>query len=154
DTLISPATLPRLRFGTWVGGDRDGHPLVTAEVTRETFRDLRRASLQTLLNTEEAVSRQLRMTRHDQKPSAELTERIANLSSEVGGENILQMRPDEPWRRLALLIHKKLLNTLDNQEYTSPFELRDALRLLARSLDAIGAVRITRTEILPVIRLV
>jgi phosphoenolpyruvate carboxylase len=154
DTLISPATLPRLRFGTWVGGDRDGHPLVTAEVTRETFRDLRRASLQTLLNAVEAVSRQLTMTRHEQKPSDELTERIANLSSEVGGENILQMRPDEPWRQLALLIHKKLLNTLDNQGYTSPFELRDDLRLLARSLDAIGAFRITRTEILPVIRLV
>jgi phosphoenolpyruvate carboxylase len=154
DALISPATLPRLRFGTWVGGDRDGHPLVTAEVTRETFRDLRRTALQMLLKAVESVSRQLTMTRHEQTPSDELTETIANLSSEVGGESILQLRADEPWRELALLIHKKLANTLDNQGYTSPFELRDDLRLLARSLDAIGACRITRTEILPVIRLV
>ena len=152
DALILPSTLPRLRFGTWVGGDRDGHPLVTAEVTRETLRDLRRAALQALLKAMESVSRQLTMTR--QKPSDELTERITNLSSEVGGENILQMRPDEPWRQLALLIHKKLTNTLDNLGYTSPFELRDDLRLLARSLDDIGASRITRAEILPVIRLV
>jgi phosphoenolpyruvate carboxylase len=152
DALILPSTLPRLRFGTWVGGDRDGHPLVTAEVTRETLRDLRRAALQALLKAMESVSRQLTMTR--QKPSDELTERITNLSSEVGGENILQMRPDEPWRQLALLIHEKLTNTLDNLGYTSPFELRDDLRLLARSLDDIGASRITRAEILPVIRLV
>jgi hypothetical protein len=71
------------------------------------------------------MSRQLTMTRHEQKPFDELIERIANLSSELGGENILQMRPDEPWRQLVLLIHKKLANTLDNQGYTSPFELRD-----------------------------
>jgi phosphoenolpyruvate carboxylase len=152
DALMLPSTLPRLRFGTWVGGDRDGHPLVTAEVTRETLRDLRRAALQALLKAMESVSRQLTMTR--QKPSDELTERITNLSSEVGGENILQMRPDEPWRQLALLIHKNLTNTLDNLGYPSPFELRDDLRLLARSLDDIGASRITRAEILPVIRLV
>ena len=154
DTLISPATLPRLRFATWVGGDRDGHPLVTAEVTGETFRDLRRAALQLLLKAVDTISRHLTMTRYEQKPSEELTETIANLCSEVGGENILQMRPDEPWRQFALLIHKKLTNTLDHQGYTSPFELRDDLSLLARSLDAIGAFRITRTEILPVIRLV
>jgi phosphoenolpyruvate carboxylase len=154
DSLVSPSTLPRLRFGTWVGGDRDGHPLVTAQVTRETFRELRRASVTTLLNAVEAVSRQLTMTRHEQQASSELTRKIADLSTEPGGEAILQLRPDEPWRQFALLIHNKLSLTLDNEGYKSPFDLRDDLRLLARSLDAIGAARITRTEILPVIRLV
>jgi phosphoenolpyruvate carboxylase len=154
DTLVSPSTLPRLRFGTWVGGDRDGHPFVTAEVTRETFRELRRATLQTLSNAVEALSRQLTMTRHEQKASEELTRRIASLSDEIEGESILQLRPDEPWRQFSLLIHNKLLKTLDNQGYVSHSELREDLRLLARSLDTIGASRISRTEILPVIRLV
>src|SRR6266436_3148451 len=67
DTLVSPRTLPRIRFGTWVGGDRDGHPLVTAEVTRETFWELRRSTLQVLQNAVGAVSIQLTMTRHEQK---------------------------------------------------------------------------------------
>src|SRR5207249_1947047 len=103
EALVSPATLPRIRFGAWVGGDRDGHPLVTAEVTRETFRELRRATLEILYDALGAVSRRLTMTRHEQNASAELTENIARLADEVSDESILQSRPEEPWRQFSLL---------------------------------------------------
>jgi phosphoenolpyruvate carboxylase len=154
ETLVSPRTLPRIRFGTWVGGDRDGHPLVTAEVTRETFWELRRSTLQVLFNAVGAVSLQLTMTRHEQKASDELQENIARLSDELSAGLLLQTRPEEPWRQFALLIQKKIGNTLENRGYAAPSQLRADLWLLARALDEIGALRITRSEILPVIRLV
>ena len=154
DTLVSPRTLPRIRFGTWVGGDRDGHPLVTAEVTRESFWELRRATLQVLNNAVGAISLKLTMTRHEQKASDELGEGIARLADELSSNSILQARPEEPWRQFSMLIQRKIANTLDNQGYTAPSQLRADLWLLARSLDDIGATRITRSEVLPVIRLV
>ena len=64
--LASADKLPRLRFGTWVGGDRDGHPLVTAEVTATTFQDLRDAAMHALNDALGRLIDQLTLSGNDQ----------------------------------------------------------------------------------------
>ncbi|MCY1718714.1 phosphoenolpyruvate carboxylase [Prolixibacteraceae bacterium Z1-6] len=41
DKLIQNDSFPMIKFGSWIGGDRDGHPLVTAELTNYTLKKLR-----------------------------------------------------------------------------------------------------------------
>jgi phosphoenolpyruvate carboxylase len=154
EALNSPNRFPKIRFGTWVGGDRDGHPLVTAEVTRETFFDLRRAALETLINAMARVVEQLTLSGNDQIAPPVLIEGIERLTQEtsVGIERLLYR--EEPWRQFAFLIQKKLQQSLQDQGYRSTNDLRNDLILLNSSLDAVGATRIARTEVWPVIRIV
>jgi phosphoenolpyruvate carboxylase len=57
--LATGPGVPSLRFGTWVGGDRDGHPGVTAEVTAETLERLRANALVVLHRQLNALAERL-----------------------------------------------------------------------------------------------
>ena len=154
EALSSPDQFPRIRFGTWVGGDRDGHPLVTAQVTRETFFELREAALETLINAMDRVVEQLTLSGNDQVAPPYLVEGIERLTTEtsIGIERLLFR--EEPWRQFAFLIQQKLQQTLQDKGYRSAADLRSDLILLSSALDAVGAVRIGRTEVWPVVRIV
>jgi len=154
ETLINPRALPRVRFGTWVGGDRDGHPFVTDDVTRQTLEELRHAALDVLATGVQRLAGQLTMSHHEQKPTAKLLETLARLNDELSSGEILENHPEEPWRQLSLLIHKKIVRSSENKGYTLPYELRADLVVLEKALIAIGARRIALAEVLPVIRLV
>jgi phosphoenolpyruvate carboxylase len=152
--LNSPDALPRLRFGTWVGGDRDGHPLVTAKVTAETFQDLRLAALGVLRDAVGRLVTQLTLSGGDQTASAQLEERMKQLVAETSVLSATLLYPEEPWRQFSLLIQEKIGQTFDDKGYRSPDELQDDLRILANSLEEIGAGRIANAVVKPVIRMV
>jgi phosphoenolpyruvate carboxylase len=48
ELLEWPEHFPLIQFGSWVGGDRDGHPFVTSEFTASTLRLHRRSVLKNI----------------------------------------------------------------------------------------------------------
>ena len=161
--IAAPDRLPRLSFGDWVGGDRDGHPLVTAEVTRRTLTELRRNALALLDEQLGRLAARLSLSEHLVAPPAQLRERIEALATLLGpgAHPALQRNPEEPWRQLVNLVRARL--PLDvaasppsgsnepGAAYQRAFELRADLQLLHDALVEVGAARVATAEVQPVL---
>ncbi len=135
-----------LRFGSWVGADRDGNPFVTAQVTRET------ATIQAdhILRALEAVTTRIgrALTLHDQTtpPSAGLRRALASASAahpELLAE-IAARSPQEPYRTYLLYAAQRLAATRARHAdlaYRGPWDFLADLRVVQESLAAAGAVK-------------
>jgi len=94
-----------LRVGSWVGGDRDGNPNVTAETLREAFRQQSRAALTHYLDEIHALGGELSFSDRLTRVSADL-EAIADRSGDDSPQ-----REDEPYRRALFGMHRRLTAT-------------------------------------------
>ncbi|MFN2637450.1 MAG: phosphoenolpyruvate carboxylase [Gemmatimonadaceae bacterium] len=89
-----------LRFGTWVGGDRDGNPYVTPEITIATARRASHVILGRYLRALEDLTRVLSVSAEIVPPSKELTKSLESdrtLLPEVWKKNG-KRNADEPLR--------------------------------------------------------
>jgi len=162
--MQDPDNFPKLSFGIWVGGDRDGHPLVTDVVTVETLLELRSQALQILNRRLSVLPRTLSLSADLHHIPENLKVQILASIDHMGerGEACLKRNPLEPWRQLANVIVAKLpLNLRNNSKletsewpgcYRFPCELLSDLRLLRESLVKIGAIRLAVSDIDPIIR--
>ena len=147
-----------LRWGTWVGGDRDGNPNVTAPMTRSALSRQRTTVLQHYLAVVERLGRTLSMSSLRAKHGS-LEE--LNVSIEVDRERFPEIaahaRPrtiNEPWREKLWYVQARLRGTLDHGEdgYPDAARYRTDLAVLDSSLRAAGFGLIAEQELRDALR--
>ena len=146
-----------LRWGTWVGGDRDGNPNVTAIVTRIAFQRQRAVVLTRYLADVETLGRSLSMS--SLRARGSLDELIASLESdrERFPEVAAHARPrtvNEPWREKLWYMQARLRGTLDHAEHGYPdaARYRRDLSVLDRTLRSAGFAAVAEQELRDVLR--
>ncbi len=142
----APVIRPFVRVGSWVGGDRDGNPFVTASVTRQAAEIAGDHVLLGLERTTNRIGRTLTLDAATTPPSAALValwERLSAADAEASLE-IAKRSPDEPHRRILLLLGRRLAATRVRDEalgYRDPEHFLADLRVVQDSLVQAGAPR-------------
>ncbi|MCD4852223.1 phosphoenolpyruvate carboxylase [Arthrobacter sp. AK01] len=108
-----PAAAAPLRFGSWIGGDRDGNPNVTAAVTREILQlqnqNAVRISIALIDELISVLSNSTALFGADQVLLDSITEDLKNLPGL--DKRILELNAQEPYRLKLTCIKAKLINT-------------------------------------------
>ncbi len=142
-----PVEAAPIRFGSWMGGDRDGNPNVTPQVTAKVCLLARRTAVSLYLQDIETLHEELSMTTASDE-----------LHAEVGDVR-------EPYRAMMHRIHTRLLATQrhiearlagrdpgDEPIYAEVDALAAPLRLCYRALVETGNERIANGNLLDTLR--
>ena len=156
DPALLAGHMPGLRFGNWVGGDRDGHPLVDAETTAQTLR-LFRAEAVALVRTQlTALAARLSISATRQAAPVTLAAFIAERAVALGdrGAAAVARNPHEPWRQAVNLMVTALPGDGETGAagYATATALADDLRLLHAALVSVGAAQIAERDVTPLLR--
>jgi phosphoenolpyruvate carboxylase len=141
-----------LRFGSWVGADRDGNPSVTAAVTREAATIQADHALRALEAACTRIGRALTVDEWSTPPSAALRRALVaafNAHPELLRE-IEARSPREPYRNYLLYAAERLAATRTRHldlAYSGPDEFLADLRLVQSSLAEGGARRQAHGEL-------
>ena len=158
--LTQPEQFPLLHFGNWVGGDRDGHPFVTPDVTKSTLALLRSTALSLLHEKMISLGSRMTLSNTNNFVPKILQEAIHLKAKALGevGEKAVNRNPMEPWRQYINLLIIRLENTIADKRdvasafYATPAALQSDLKLLRVTLQEIGAYKIAEELLFPVER--
>ncbi len=159
---------PFLHFGSWIGGDRDGHPGVSPLATAEAIRLQAETLLRHYIGRMDALWWRLSHSDRSMEPGKDL---LASIAKDAASFPELPASPaHEPYRAKCRLISAKLRRTLESLRSTPAWtgaarppgpgvyfgrdELLADLRLIADDLGRVGARAAAAGAIRDVIRLV
>lgn len=142
---------PFLRWGTWIGGDRDGNPNVTADVTRAALERHRALALGRAIRDADDLHRLLSVSAVKvglpRELEASLAEDRARFPNVSRGER-------EAWRDKLLFVRTRLEATRARADggYVDAAAYRADLALLRRTLAAAGLHRLSDGRLRDTIR--
>ena len=136
-----------LRFGTWVGGDRDGNRNVTAKVTAEVLRLQNERALRLLRDGIGGLATELSQSTHIVEVSDDLLSSLERDREALPAvyERFRRLNADEPYRMKCAYMYERVLNALavartddpaTGPAYHNTAELVDDLTLMSDSMRA------------------
>ena len=155
--LALPDGAVPIRLGSWVGGDRDGNPHVTPQVTAAVFRmhealalELHDAALLDLVQRLSLADRVAPAPAMLSEALAEDERAFPDVAAEAARRNA-----QEPYRRRLSVMIERLRRRAAGRSaadgaYRGPDELLGDLALLEASLDQAGAFRVAQEFVRPV----
>jgi phosphoenolpyruvate carboxylase len=100
---------PFFQFGSWIGGDRDGNPFVTTDVTRSTLLENRLTSLRRYRRRVEELVRALSVTEKAVPVSARFRAALDRELAATGeGEEIATRNPGEVYRQYLVCMLRRI----------------------------------------------
>ena len=141
-----PPTARPIRFGTWVGGDRDGNPNVSSAVTTSVLEMQHEHALRNLIAAVEQLADELSTSTRVREVSPAMQDSLdqdRRLLPDVF-RRFGEMNAEEPYRLKCAYIHQRLHNTRHRIEtngshvagvdYAAAESLLDELEIMRQSL--------------------
>lgn len=129
-----------IRFGSWIGGDRDGNPYVTPTITERTLQYHRMMILRRYVSDVNRLADHLSHSSNWLDPGEKL---LVSMEPDTAAFPALAQRLQtrnvyEPFRQKLLYVSARLTATIDQSPhaYSNSAEFRDDLQLLYESMKA------------------
>ncbi len=147
-----------VHFGSWIGGDRDGNPMVKPDCTRNALEMARALILREYLSDVEALSDRLSASRRQAGVSEELLSRLKHYERTIPGVHLAwgPHNQAESYRRFLSYMFHKLQHSLktgdDPVAYSSAADFEQDLLLVQSSLKANRGERLAHTYLSSLMR--
>ena len=145
---------PPLKFSSWIGGDRDGNPFVTVDVTRAALRENRAAIAERLDHKLRELAQLISVSSEGVPVPASFATRLDEQVTLTGEADMLRGRNGkEPFRQFFTALRLRLAVTFGGNGKAKPFanvtELTEEVQAAEQALAEMQAVSLAASLVRP-----